>query len=389
MRAGMRVLHVTDRLSHRGGAHRFLLGVLEALARSGHEVLVAVGQRDPGVETPAEVRKLPGLEARDRVGTGLAALVAELRPDVVHLHTIVNPAVLEAAEAWPAVITVQDHRYFCPGRGKVTLEGRPCRSVLDRKVCRDCFADPDYADAIFDLTVERLAAVSRLRITVLSRYMARELEAAGVPEGRIGIVPPCVHGLDLKATDTGAPCVLFVGRLVEAKGVLAAIEAHRLSGIDLPLVVAGTGPLRAAVEAAGAAVLGWIDGARLSHLYRRARALLLPSRWQEPFGIVGLEALAFGVPVVAWDSGGIGEWHPGGHTLVPWGDVAGLGAALARAVTTRAALPLGFTVSETLRRLTGTYGEVVAASDASRCSPARPRGLTATPARGGPSNTKR
>ena len=36
----------------------------------------------------------------------------------------------------------------------------------------------------------------------------------------------------------------------------------------------------------------------------------MPSRWQEPFGIVGLEALTLGTAVAAWDSGGVREWHP-------------------------------------------------------------------------------
>src|SRR5690606_14974274 len=68
-------------------------------------------------------------------------------------------------------------------------------------------------------------------------------------------------------------------------------------------------------------------------IYRRARALLMPSRWQEPFGIAGIEALAHGVPVVAYDSGGIADWHPGGDLLVPWGDIDALASALRRAIT--------------------------------------------------------
>jgi len=161
-----------------------------------------------------------------------------------------------------------------------------------------------------------------------------------------------VDALAERAT-AGPPCVLFVGRLVAAKGPLEAIEAWRRSGVPLPLVVAGTGPLREAVEAAGAEVLGWVPHDRLAALLRRARALLMPSRWQEPFGIAGLEALSLGVPVVAWDSGGIREWHPG--PLVPWGDIDGLSVALRSAAETRAVMPGGFARDSVMDRLERVY----------------------------------
>jgi glycosyltransferase involved in cell wall biosynthesis len=144
-----------------------------------------------------------------------------------------------------------------------------------------------------------------------------------------------------------------VGRLVEAKGPLDAVAAWRHSGVALPLVVAGTGPLRDQVEAAGAEVLGWVPHERLPRLLRRARALLMPSRWQEPFGIAGLEAVAFGVPVVAWDSGGMREWHRG--PLVPWGDVAGLARTLRAAVETRVSMPVGFEREALTDRLERVY----------------------------------
>jgi glycosyltransferase involved in cell wall biosynthesis len=157
--------------------------------------------------------------------------------------------------------------------------------------------------------------------------------------------------------------VLFVGRLVAAKGVWEAVEAWRRSGVELPLVVAGAGPLREELLAQARAggppieVPGWVDRVRLSSLYRRARALILPSRWQEPFGITGIEAFSFGVPVVAWESGGVGEWHPG-IGLVPWGDVNALARALAGAVNRRIALPPRFPREETIGRLLALYGGV-------------------------------
>jgi glycosyltransferase involved in cell wall biosynthesis len=166
-----------------------------------------------------------------------------------------------------------------------------------------------------------------MSVIVLSEYMKDELAAAGVPAERIDVIPPFVHGLGGARAPEGEPCVLFAGRLSEAKGVGDAVAAWRLSGLALPLVFAGTGPLRAKVEAEGFEVLGWVPHADLAAVYRRARALLMPSRWQEPFGIAGLEAVSFGIPVVAYRCGGIPEWHPG-PGLVEWGDVRGLAQAL-------------------------------------------------------------
>lgn len=95
--------------------------------------------------------------------------------------------------------------------------------------------------------------------------------------------------------------------------------------------------------------------ARLAPLYRRARALVFPPRWQEPFGIAGLEALTMGAPVVAWESGGVREWHPG--PLDEWGDVEGLATALRGAVGGRAEAPSGFEREMLMERLEALYFE--------------------------------
>jgi glycosyltransferase involved in cell wall biosynthesis len=358
----MRVLHVADRLSDRGGAYTWLLGVVEAL-RDQHEVWLAVGQ-DDGAAHPCRVLVRPGLAARTAERFEIDDLAA--MADVIHVHNVANPSLLEWAARRPnALLTVQDHRLFCPGRGKWTLAGDVCRRPLARETCASCFEDQGYFEEIQALTARRLAAAQRLPLTVLSRYMREELVAAGVPAARVQVVSPFVHDLDLAALPAGPPCVLFVGRLVEAKGVWEAVEAWRESGLELPLVLVGTGPLRERLLAArrGAErieITGWLDRRALSRAYARAHALLMPSRWQEPFGIVGLEALAFGVPVVAWESGGVGEWHPG-PGLARWGDVPALGRALRELAGRRVRLRPRFERDEAVGRLLALYGRLAAA----------------------------
>jgi glycosyltransferase involved in cell wall biosynthesis len=354
----VRILHIADRLTERGGAYTHLLGVLDALG-GAHEATLAVGVDEGTARAHARVVVLPGLEARTAIEVDLAGLQAAVRPDVVHVHNVMNPVVLEwAAAGGPALLTVQDHRFFCPTRGKWKTNGAACRETMTAEACAGCFDDAGYFRGILDLTRRRLAAAARLPLVVLSRYMRDELVQAGVAPAHLSVIPPFVHGLDASARPSGPPCVLFVGRLGEPKGVTEAVRAWRRAAVGLPLVIAGGGPLRERLAEPGVEVLGFVPHARLAPLYARARALLLPSRWQEPFGIVGLEALHFGVPVAAWESGGVAEWHPGAGLLVPWGDEDALADALRRAVRQRAVPAAGFGRDEAMARLVALYADV-------------------------------
>lgn len=111
--------------------------------------------------------------------------------------------------------------------------------------------------------------------------------------------------------------LLFVGRLVSVKGVDVAIEALRYlhaRGREISLTICGDGPERGGLEnqvkqaglETSVTFEGWTSPERLAELYRRAEALLVPSRY-EPFGIVALEAIASGCPVVASETGGLPE----------------------------------------------------------------------------------
>lgn len=99
---------------------------------------------------------------------------------------------------------------------------------------------------------------------------------------------------------------LVVSRLTRSKKVDRVVEAF--NKLSLPLVIAGTGPERENLRAlAGEHIrfTGFVTDAELAKLYRGARALIFPS--EEDFGMVAVEALSFGVPVIALEYGGIKE----------------------------------------------------------------------------------
>lgn len=360
----MRILHLTDRASARGGADVNLNAVLGVL-RTEHDVCLAVGRVDPGFDVDAlgvDVRVVAGLDDL-RVGpeeVELDDLFASWQPDRIHVHNAIGARTLSWVAARGGVATVQDHRGFCPGRGKLTLGGAVCRHAMSETTCRPCFDDVGYFARVLSTTQKRLEALRAMRgVAVLSEYMAAELGAVGVPRERVEVVRPFVDAPEVSTTPSGPPCVLFVGRLVESKGVAAALDAWQRSGVELPMVLAGTGSLRVALEDAGLEVTGWVPQRELAAVYARAAAVIVPSLWQEPFGIVGLEALAHGVPVVAWRSGGVAEWHTDPELLVEWGDVDALAEALARAVRGRAVrYPAGFTRADALAHLEALYARV-------------------------------
>jgi glycosyltransferase involved in cell wall biosynthesis/GT2 family glycosyltransferase len=103
---------------------------------------------------------------------------------------------------------------------------------------------------------------------------------------------------------------LFVGRLIERKGIDVLLEAfRRVDGGELRIV--GDGPLREAVESAASKdarirLLGHRDGAELASAYRDAHVLVVPSLY-EPWGLVVHEGLAHGLPVIVTDQVGAGD----------------------------------------------------------------------------------
>jgi 1,4-alpha-glucan branching enzyme len=168
--------------------------------------------------------------------------------------------------------------------------------------------------------LENLGLLAADAVLVNSRAVRRELLARGLPVRRIEVVPNGV------AQETFRPAagwpgddgyVLFVGRLVAQKGVETLLRAFGAVLRRCPesrLVVAGDGELELYLERVARSLgfpdrvrfAGWQTGAALVELYQRARVVVVPSLY-EPFGIVALEAMACGRPVVASRTGGLEE----------------------------------------------------------------------------------
>jgi glycosyltransferase involved in cell wall biosynthesis len=159
----------------------------------------------------------------------------------------------------------------------------------------------------FKTVVPRAARRADHVLAVSERTKRDAIELYGIDAAKITVTP---HGVDpaFGPGDGGHDgYLLFVGAVQSRKDPLAAADAAQ--GAGLPLVVVGPGKEPALVRelrARGADVRGWVEKPELAELYRRAAALVLPSRY-EGFGVPVLEAMASGTPVVLSDDPALRE----------------------------------------------------------------------------------
>lgn len=271
---------------------------------------------------PARVRLLALLHAARRA---VSEATASFAPDVLHVHwwfpggLAVWPSVAPRA---PYVLTSHGTDLFLLDRFRIALHA----------------ARPIFRSAS--------------EVTVISEPLVNRVAALGVPRSRITVVPMPMDDVVVPAPvpGTGTSRLLFVGRLVERKGAefaLRALASLRATGRVATLTIVGDGPERSSLETLAGelavgnatsftgllppdAVVGW---------YARSDVLLLPAitDWkgeQEGFGMVLIEAMRAGLPVVASRSGGITDVVRDEETglLVPERDTPALAAAIARLI---------------------------------------------------------
>ncbi len=189
----------------------------------------------------------------------------------------------------------------------------------------------DYQRTIHE--IEQLLIQYSEQVICCSQYMLRHMKVNfGVSPNRISVVPNAVDisrfnsetndgrelgqklGLGARTTER---VVLYVGRLVEEKGLHTLIEAFEMlnqDNVGATLIIAGEGPIKedlaAEVRKRGLDevihIVGFVDEATLIALYRLSKIFVLPSVY-EPFGIAVLEAMAGRLPVVVSDVGGLSE----------------------------------------------------------------------------------
>ena len=286
------------------------------------------------------------------VSRGLARLVAELRPDVVHAHNwIINSYLpLGAARRLPLVYSLHDYSHVCPTK-RLMFEDSLCSGPGVRK----CFAcTTDWYGAGRGPVIQSMVRSGRpIRnrvvdvFTPVSTFVgeANQLDEQGVRWRVVpNFVPDSLLSISSVPRDPELPAgdyLFFAGDLSEQKGVGTLVAAYAaLDPATRPeLVMVGRSAMDLSSLPAGARAEDKWDHERIVSGFVHARAAVLPSQWPDPCPTTVLEAMALGAPLVTTHMGGIADMVSDGESalVVPPGDVAATAAALAR-ITSAAGL---------------------------------------------------
>lgn len=355
-----------------GGVEGHVAALADMLRTAGHEAIVVTGQlRGRSASHSPTVHCLPGLGgppmrlnlpahacAQFHAQRQVRAIVRAEKPDVIHIHNLNNALALRALRGMgPTVKTIHDCRPFCskPRPGVATrLIGNSeefCDITMGTRCWQRCYAraarHPRERLDAWSYFPNNLLALREVqscdRILVVSRYLHDLALAAGTPPHKVETLHlfTDAEGLEPEkvATQPQVPYILFSGRLVPEKGILQLLDAFAsLPPLPFELNIAGDGPLRDLVAARAAQLaptgrvrlLGYLDRASMLRRCASCSLLVFPSIGSEGCGLTGVEAMYFGVPVVAFDVGGVQEWlvHGVNGLLVPRNNVAALGRAM-------------------------------------------------------------
>lgn len=318
----------------RGGDCIYTMGLVDLLQSQGHDVAVFAMQHPENYQTewnayfPSEINFSLGLglgkAALRPFGTGevkrkFNALLDEFHPDIVHLnniHTQLSPVIAELAHqrGIKVIWTLHDYKLLCP-RYDCLRNGKT--------VCEDCFIDKinvlknkciknslfasyiAYKEAMC-WTRERLEACTDAFICP-SQFMASEMEKGGFDKRKLYTI---CNFLDVNKCQRESyekeNWYCFVGRLSHEKGVKTLIEAA--NQLPYKLIVIGDGPLRNELELLSKSNIEFVGQKQwddLKGFVGKARFSVIPSEWNEVFGLVIIESQCLGTPVLGAKMGGI------------------------------------------------------------------------------------
>lgn len=350
----MNILFLNTYCGYFGGVEQNMASAAEGLRSLGHHCTLVYQQE---VDTRLEDYKSrfdSTLHAPSdkELTTTLQQQIEEGSWDALYVHKLQSVAPLEPLRGTIRLVRmIHDHDECCPRHHKYFIcPNRICKHPAGIRCWADlAFIERDRQAKLglrfnnLFLHKKELARNRELFDTYLvgSHFMQDELLMNGFDPDRVQCLAPCVKFSDREPTpvpDTHE--ILYVGQLIKGKGVDLLLKALTHVKEPFHLTIAGSGNAEDSLKQLtedleleeNVNFSGWIAPEELDRLYDQCRILAVPSRWAEPFGMIGLEAMQRARPVVGFDVGGIPDWLETGVNgyTVPEADVQKFADALNR-----------------------------------------------------------
>ncbi len=344
----MKILYLNSFSAVQGGAERLLFDTCLELLQRGHRVSLVAANDDRRVKSPewwpACINKyyvpelivpLGNRRSYDRHRRSrsyletldyLQDIITLESPDLIHVHNFPSLEFFKNLNVGvPLVRTVHSYENLCANQMKRLPDGSICPHPMGKECAIHCGRQRGFRE----LRVGRENSFLKLRFArfiAISNYIHDVLIDNGYPEHKIRVLPNFTRMAQNSFNAPEENRVLFVGRLTPEKGLLELIRAiSRLKSKPILTVVGGGGVLgqynyqdsvlrEAASLGVSLELQPWIAGDELGRAYARAKVVAFSSLWPEPFGLVGIEAMMQGKPVVAFDVGGVRDWLQDGQT---------------------------------------------------------------------------
>lgn len=325
-----RVVVVNDLSVTRGGATAVALASATGLRAKGYGVTLLVGDEGDNPELAAKGIEIVGLAERRLLARGrrdafvnglfnraaermMAGWIARFdTPDTVyHLHgwsQILSPAVFAAFAPVRDRLVVSAHDFFlvCPnGAYTYVGSGRSCPHVPLSAGCVAAQCDGrSYAHKLWRVARQMISrhwyrGDPAPRVLAVHPAMAPLLERGGIERANIATLPnPAKPFSDRPACPEQSRELIYVGRIEANKGPQVLLEAARRAGARVRLF--GEGSLRTPLEQQYPehCFMGFQPSDEIGRWLNNARALVMPSLYREPFGLVAVEAMWSGLPVI-------------------------------------------------------------------------------------------
>jgi glycosyltransferase involved in cell wall biosynthesis len=231
---------------------------------------------------------------------------------IYHLHgwsKVLSPAIFSALRPVAARTVVHAHDFFlaCPnGAYQDYRRGEPCERVPLGASCLTTNCDKrSYAQKLWRaarheaLSLACASGYEETPVVMIHQGMRPFFTRAGYDEKRLVTIRNPVRPFSEKRiTAEDHEIIYFVGRIEAEKGVFDLAKAARTAGVTLKMI--GDGPARSEIQSRYPEidVAGWLDRRAIGRALSDARALVMPSLYREPFGLVAMEASTSGLPVI-------------------------------------------------------------------------------------------